>query len=734
VRRLLLASAAALALLAPAASAAPLIVPAIATAVGAGAFGTFVIGLGVSLALTGISMLLAPKPGRMAGPQANGLSAPDVKRSLAQQSSRPPYRFAYGRDQIAGSPAPWRVKKRRLYGCLIFNSRPSEIASFTVKFDKRTVTLTGDPYDFAGPGASGSFNGLGGAPAPLIWIGRGDQTRPPVAITDDVPEFFETTDKWRGLTVMWLVLHAGGNDERPERWPRVPPLVEVNARWSKVWDPRESGQDPDDPDTWTYSANQALCLLDALRRNPIRRYGLNMIDLASFIDGADVADEQVPLLAGGTERRYQAHGMIVWDRREIMEQVEPIADSGAGRLVRIGGRIGYAAGAWRAPSYTATDVIGDGVDYQVLQPGREVPAGIRASYVSPGRSWRSAELPPIAVAGSGLSADEEGVAELPLPFCTSATQAMRIQQIAARRAALQRTISCTLPPSSANLVTGATMTMALPAAFARLNGAFEVESANPGLWVQDREGGVALRNPVTLRETAESVYAWDPNTDELDLAEATFSGDVPTPDAPVSMAATSGASVAKRKRPRIRWEFEPVDGADYYEVQWWITGETRGRIRRVPENATDPDGDVRGFIGTVVVGEEYTIRARAVIDIGRRRKKSGWTSITIVALPPDLDLDPPINGSATAGSGEITAEFTNSDGEDVFNMEIWAADVDDVDQATRIKRTWRGADETISATETGLSTGQRRYYWARSRAQYQGVFSSWTASVTAVAL
>ncbi|WP_157982362.1 hypothetical protein, partial [Oceanicella sp. SM1341] len=156
--------------------------------------------------------------------------AQDVIRELQTPNTLPPYRFVYGHTRVYGTYAPVKVKGRVLYACLILNSRPSA-GPFTIFIDKREVELSGDVHDF-GPGGGASATNDPFAGYLHAWIGRGDQVSPPFDVTDQFPGGFRTSDAWRGRTVLWLRLNAGPNGSRPERWPRLPPEVEVEGDWS----------------------------------------------------------------------------------------------------------------------------------------------------------------------------------------------------------------------------------------------------------------------------------------------------------------------------------------------------------------------------------------------------------------------------------------------------------------------------------------------------------------------
>lgn len=661
---------------------------------------------------------------------------PQMKRELAAADSRPPYRFVYGHNRVYGSPAPWRVKGQKLYGCLILNSRPSAGTNLRIFIDKREAALTGDIFDFSGPGALGQAveqDEAWGDNDAHFWLGLGDQTGPPAEILSEIPEYIEETDRWEGLTVLWCRFDSGSVNRRQQRWPRVPPDVEVEADWSLVWDPTDEEQDADDPSTWGYSANQALCLLDALRRNPIRRYPLSQIHLESFIEGASIAAEPVERhYQGGTEQRYEAHGVLIWNGNEILDQVEPLAEAGAGSLVRIGSRIGYAPGAWREPIYTITDILEEGgIDFQRLVPGRDLPRAIRAMYIAPDRDWQEAELPLRMVEGAETIVGDDAVQEIKLGFVTSATQAQRIQKIVAERAAAQRRLTCTLPPDAIELVAGANVLGGLPSGFERLNRVWQVESINPSLWLTDVEGGVAMRCPVKLREEAESHYAWDPETDEVEIKQEDFDAarsDVPMPG---EIIPTTGAAVALGTQPRIKFAFDPAEReVDGYEWEYSVEDGPYVTGGDLDGETLDDDDRVYGYIAPAEVGKSYDIRVRSYI--GALHRTSEWQEVTnVVAEAPSVDLAIPHSGSAVGGAGEITVTFTSPNSADFKGIEIFGMSTDDINAPADFHETAYGAQNlAFEFTQTGLGANETRYYFARSIGTY-GARSDFTDSVSA---
>jgi hypothetical protein len=691
--------------------------------------------LAVAAALTAASIAFQDVP-----------RAPNTKRELGRPNSLPPYRFAYGRYSAYGSPAPFKVRGGHLYACLLLNSRPSAGGAIKITFDKRTVNLTGDMFDFAGPGAEATNSrwinsGPFGAPDAMVhaWMGLGDQTGPPAEIVAEAPDLFEATDAWRGRTVLWLRLRSGGRNKRLERWPRVPPEIEVEMDWSKVWDPRDVAQDPDDPDTWEWSSNQALCALDALMRNPVAPYRIEHLDIPSWIIAADVADEPVALKAGGTEPRYRVNGLIDWSSGEVEQLVEPMILAGAGGVTRIGGKLAAIPGAWQEPEVTISEAALEGdLTVEALQPGDDVFSGVKTTYVSPDRDWRPADAGVYRVPGAAaLDGGAEKIRTVDLEMVTSPTQAQRIGKILALQGRQQRQIDTTFPPSAFEAVAGGTVTLALPAPFDALDGTFEVISLNPGFDLVGENGGVALRCPGVLRSTAATIWAWNAATDEQDVFETVeFDGSRLSLAMPGTITAISGSDAALgtggTAQPRIRFEFAPADSdrIESYDVEYRISGGSWQDGGRIDADVRDSGGDVFGFIHPVQVGQSYDVRVRSKApgDV------SDWRTYTgVVALAADVTLDPPEMVSAVGSTGRITVTITSPNADDVRGVQVWVNTVNNSSTASVLPPTlWVGPNRTFEVAETGLTAGTTHHYWAKTVGPY-GAVSALSTRVFATA-
>jgi hypothetical protein len=686
--------------------------------------GGILLNLGASLILSTVSALLHGKPRQS-----------DVIRELQQPTSLPVWRFAYGSGWVPGTPAPVRVKGKFLYACYILNSRPSA-GPFTVFFDKREVEATGDPYDFSGPGATATNDPFENHCS--YWIGRGDQTTAPAELVADAPEFFKDTDAWTGLTVIWFKLRIGSNGDRMKRWPATPPEVMVDGNWSLLWDPRDTAQDPDDPSTWEFSKNQALATLDALRQNPLRPYDVRNLWVETFAWAADAADEAVPVKAGGTIPRYEANGILVFsDGSELEDQVQPLADAGASRFMRVGGKLGLIPGIWSEPVATITDMLDDqDMSFNRYRPSSELLTAVTARYISPLRAYEDASTPVYTIAGA--QAEDGGPEKLgtfDLRFITDHRQGQRVAKILGMRTRMQRSLGGALPPSAFNLVAGSTVTVDLPAPYHRRNGTYEVEEIHPGAApVGVEDGSVALMCPASLRETSPAVYAWDAATEEKEVAIEEWDPEVGGVKVPGAITLLSDASTAiitgGSTLARVRFSFPPSLSSSVISYEWqyrrdadlWQTG---GLINA---EMLDGGGDVFGFLLPVVGGSNYTIRARAVSPVGA----SEWVeSSPIVASAGPYSAGPPTPVSAIGGSGQISVTFKAPNAVSYDAMEIWVATVNNSGAASLLFGPIYGsANATVTEIQAGLGSGVTRYYFGRS-IDKNGAASPFSASISA---
>lgn len=566
------------------------------------------------------------------------------------------------------------------------------------------------------------------------WLGLGSQSHPPARILEEVgdlrgldAERFWPSDRWSNCTVLWVRLVAGDPEERANRWPSTPPLIEAETNWSLVWDPRDPEQDPDDPGTWGALNNQALCLLDALRHNPIAQYQLSQIRLQDFEEAADIADQLVALKAGGAERRYRVGSLIAYRQDvELADSIKPLALAGAGAVIRVGGAVGYAPGVWSEPEITLTECLRDApIQFQRTTPTRDLPGALVVEHPDPAANWETSAEQPYQV-DADWDGSSDRIRREALSAVFSRTQAQRVQKIMAERMKRQKRLTATFPPAALEAIAGGRVTLALPREADRRNGSYRVAQSHPAQWLEG-DDGVALRLPLSLGEDAAAIYAWDPATDEV---EGPSHGTPPidpfigTPEWDSLTVTGSNIDLA------IIWPgvwsgmtFAPTAAevqAQYRTNQssFWLEAGTFVR--------TDDTGALTFTLGSS--GNSYDFRIRGKDTFGVSPSYSGW--VYAYAAQIGFTLSAPAVDTVTAGSGQIALSITAPSEAPCAGVQIWVGVTADPEVAILYAEIASDPSDPVAYTATGLPSGVLHYVFVRA-VTASGAVSPWAATETA---
>ncbi|AZZ98245.1 collagen-like protein [Pseudoalteromonas sp. R3] len=241
---------------------------------------------------------------------------------------------------------------------------------------------------------------------------------------------------------------------------------EFLIRGIRVWDPRDSGQNPDDESTWAWSQNAVLCALHYVRFYGAHQVPMHTIPLNWWIAAANVADEDTEYTNTdgntATEPRYTCNGTFQFTSRpsEVLSQLERTF---AGKIFRQMGQWFVRVGAWYGnPTYTIgpDDVMGN-VKIKWHADLRDRANTVRAQFVDPNQHYERTDAPPVVAEGYVARDNQPLEASISLPFVRSVTTAQRLAKIhleqtrlgvielplrhTALRAAVGRTIYVDLP-------------------------------------------------------------------------------------------------------------------------------------------------------------------------------------------------------------------------------------------------------------------------------------------------
>ncbi len=415
----------------------------------------------------------------------------------------------------------------------------------------------------------------------------------------------ERRRSFAGIAGVWCVLRYNAGV-----FPSGAPQVRGEITGKLVWDPRDPEQVAYDRNTWKWSDNWALCVLDYLRAS---RYGLQVqlsaIDIASFKAAADISDELVEAvparlndgtgrtyleaLAAGVQvdegrdlipavlqKRYTVNGMFEVDQNRG-DVLSALLQAGAGDLVRHAGQWRIVPGVPRTPTFRLTSAdLRDRITIEP-SPGMQQRANeIRGTFVDEAANYLVSSFPPQTAAeyvsedrGRKLPRDVE------YPFTTNVHQATRIAQIELRRSRRGMTIKFPAGPTATTIEASDVGWLSVPEL-----GLNDVMVEATEVAIPTESGGF----DITLSRYRMEDFRWD--QDGINYVRR---GRQTTLPSPFSIAPPSAVNVAEaiyldptgRKSPRLVVTISPPTGSfvlSSYRVAYRHESETTWQWKGVP--------------------------------------------------------------------------------------------------------------------------------------------------------
>ncbi|MBI1405714.1 MAG: hypothetical protein GC145_06265 [Caulobacter sp.] len=390
------------------------------------------------------------------------LFAPDIPKPEGFQSPilQPftPRHSAYGRNRLSG---PWMLYesiKGKAFDVIACHSGQVE-AIEDVWLNDDVVTLSGT--NFATPGDGGRFGN--GKIRILTRTGLPRETSYVGDVTDfsGLPTGTWTSDhRGDGIASICVIQQAVEQADMPKTYISGLYKGAVTARCLMVHDWRDEAQDPDDPQSWTCSFNNIVQLRDYLTNRDAtydtppahvaawgatyQRFGHGMgldparIEAAidDWTDAADDCDDAIALKAGGTEPRYQSHG-VFQHTTAPSEVIGRMLESCDGWLTQRGdGALTVRAGVYSEPEVTFGDdhVINYDVEFGVRDEDRI--DGLIVSFTSPEHQFKEVETD----AWGDVTADRLGNASFPWVQNNGQARRLAKRRFARQAAALRGTV------------------------------------------------------------------------------------------------------------------------------------------------------------------------------------------------------------------------------------------------------------------------------------------------------
>lgn len=410
-----------------------------------------------------------------------------------------------GRVKVGGNVVFHRAKAGMSYRVIV-HGHGRRMGAPSYELNKVPVTLDGsgfvtdDPYVYNGRSRVQIL-----ARAGLV---------PETAYSDITAVWPEWTADHRldGLFTSLIITEQVPAEAFAKVFPNGEPDLTVTADTAAFFDPRSGAV--------AYTENAALiiagwaALPDTLNRP-------DLFDEAEVIAEADIADQDVALAEGGTEKRFRLSGSYLLSEAP-QTTLQRMLDAVGGRVrLRPSGKVGLRLGAWRAPEFTlrfahlaaaeAEVTFGpDMLDRFNVLPGRFVSRDLGFVEVD-AEAWRDEAA--IATEGQELVGPPAD-----LLFAPSHRQARAALKLAMARKNADMTLRLACKPTALAAAFEDEITLDIPEL--GLSGVFEVSD-----YAVQVGGGLLRGVTLNLRRVTAEAFA-------LDIAEQGAVQELPEPDVP----------------------------------------------------------------------------------------------------------------------------------------------------------------------------------------------------------
>ncbi len=472
-----------------------------------------------------------------AGAVANALAPPTRARnsSLQQQSysSQSANRSLMIRQPITSRDTVYGSTKKS--GAILFmdttdnNKRlhmlvqvaSHEIQSFdTIYFNDEALTLTTINNDSDGlarqkptsPSKYSKQSDFKGLPLEIIYTRQAVEIKEHLGADTQLADhdLIDQVTKWttdhrlRGIAYIYVQL-----DYDPDMFPNGIPNISAEIKGKKLFDFRDNST--------AFSSNPALCIYDYLTDTKL---GLGIsrdnIDTTSFTTMANLCDENVTKVGGGTEKRYTCNG-IVYSDIAPMQILEDMLTSCLGVLSYSNGKFILKGGQYVSPvaSFDEDDFI-SGININSKQSRKSLHNTVKGIFTGAETNFQPTDYPAVTSSTFVTQDGETITSDVDLPFTSSSATAQRIAKVSLFKNRQQMVLTTTLNMKAFKLQVGDTVSIT-NARFGFSNKVFEVAE-----WVMNTE---QLGIDIILKETSSAVYDWNAEESTFALDNTTL----PTP-------------------------------------------------------------------------------------------------------------------------------------------------------------------------------------------------------------
>ncbi|MEM9786799.1 MAG: phage tail protein [Pseudomonadota bacterium] len=418
-----------------------------------------------------------------------------------------------------------------------------------------------------------------------------------------------------GIAYIYVRLHFN-----QDVFPNGVPLFTAKVKGRKVYDPRSL--------TTAYSRNAALCIRDFITSD----LGLNdaAVNDTVLSVAANVSDEDVPLAAGGIEKRYEINGVIEADQTRGQVLQEMMTACG-GSLFWGQGKWQLKPGYWTPPlkNFTLDDLRGP-ISLQTRLERRENFNAVSGTFNDAAQDYVLADFPLLqSETFRNEDGGEQNTLDLQLSLTTSDTAAQRLSRQVLFRAREQIAPAASFGMSAFDVQVGDVISMTIEK-YGWNNKPFEVQSWSFSINSDELTLGVNLG----LRETSQAAYDWNANERAILRNNTSL----------LPFNTVPGVGLSVRAETQIYSERVTIA----FRIE--VTSDNPGYVDRVEvqiKKETDANWQTIGigplglFVQRDLEPGSYQVRARAVSSHGVR---GDWFTLDGNEVADLSDVPPNVSG------------------------------------------------------------------------------------------
>lgn len=508
------------------------------------------------------------------------------------------------------------------------------------------------------------------------------------------------TENHRGDGLASVLFYFGPANDRmfgkvyPQNKPEHSAVFD--AAW--IYDPR-TNQDPDDPETWSFSTNLALIRLDHLTHVSGGKLSKADLYMPDWEAAADVCDEVVLNRDGEEEPRY--HGGLWYRYADDQVEIGNLIDEAAELVVyeRSDGTIGVHAGAMVEPDIRITrdDIISFRLDANRRLESSVL--AVRGRYTEPDAVYNTVDA---AIFGNPhVGDDTQRTLTVDNQVVQYHNHMQRLQKLAMIRANAPR-VSMTVAWDVFSAIREIRERRWVRVHYPErgLDEAIVEIDGRPKLSLKGAYSFDGIVVPADL-------YDFDPETEEgvrPNIGSSVARTGVPVP---TGFETAIGHEIVTGSRTQAfavaSWDH--VSDSLTYELQYQLEDESEPA-----ESVLSQPGETEVRTPALRDNIEYRFRLRAISN----GSPSDWTAYeTELILADAVAPAAPTGFDSSVAGDDVTLTWTNSSSANLFKTELYRGTTSVFADATLIHTTYFDQGEDRSFTDYDLAPGTY-WWWVRS--------------------